>query len=177
MEEDVVRDIDVLCEAYYRDVYQFCLYFTNNKNDAEDLTQETFVKVLNGLSHFHHRAKVKTWILSIAKNTAIDHYRRKKIIKFLPEIFINERMTESGVPDEVYRVKEEWQEVEIALISLKPLYRNVIILKGIQELSNKETAEILGCNETKVRVTFHRAIKQLHTKLSMPERGYFHHGR
>ncbi|MBU9711214.1 RNA polymerase sigma factor [Bacillus tamaricis] len=168
-----MEDIDSLCEIYYRDVYQYCLYFTNNKSDAEDLTQETFMKVMKALPTFNHQSKVKTWIISIAKNTAIDHYRRKKIVKFIPDLFLSKEITKEGLPESELYMKEDWQEVVDALTSLKPAYRNVIILRGIQEVSIKETAEILNWKESKVRVDYHRAIQQLQSILSPTERGIY----
>lgn len=168
---NLVDEIESLCETYYRDVYQFCLYFTNNRSDAEDLTQEVFMKVLKALPSFNKQSKVKTWILSIAKNTAIDHYRRKKIIQFIPDVFLSKETAKDGLPEQEFQIKEEWREVTEALTSLRPAYRNVIILKGIKELSIKETAEILNCKESKVRVDYHRAIKELHDVITPDEGG------
>jgi RNA polymerase sigma-70 factor (ECF subfamily) len=63
-------------ETYFEDVYQYLLYFTNNQQEAEDLTQETFIRVFKAYRQFEYQSKVKTWIFSIAKHVAIDHYRK-----------------------------------------------------------------------------------------------------
>lgn len=169
-EKKLREEIDFICEKYYRDVYQYCLYFTNHHNEAEDLTQETFLKVLKGLKKFKNHSSIKTWVLSIAKHTAIDHYRRKKIIQFIPSLLLPSEVAIDGLPEQEVQAKENWQEIEHALHLLKPHYRNILILRGIKELSTKETAEILDCKEAKVRVDYHRAIKQLHLLLS-PQQG------
>ncbi|MDV2582404.1 RNA polymerase sigma factor [Alkalibacillus haloalkaliphilus] len=62
-ERDLFNETDLLCEQYYKDVYQYCLYFTNNRSDTEDLTKETFMKVLKALPSVNHRSKVKTWVI------------------------------------------------------------------------------------------------------------------
>ncbi|WP_062353118.1 RNA polymerase sigma factor [Bacillus kwashiorkori] len=175
--DDLINEIDWICEKYYRVVYQYCFYFTNNRDEAEDLTQETFIKVIKSLSKFRKQANIKTWILSIAKNTAIDFYRRKKIIQFIPDILLDNTISSTGQPEKELQKKEEWEEIEDALIRLKPSYRNVLILRGVQELSISETAEILNCSETKVRVDFHRALKKLNKQLTNEERRLLVNGK
>lgn len=170
MNGEFLEDIEWICETYYTDVYQYFLYFTNNRNDAEDLTQETFIKVIKRLESYKQQAKLKTWILSIAKNTAIDYYRRKKLIQFIPDLFSNQMKAKNHLPEQELEIKESWLEVENAMITLKPAYRNVLILRGIQEFSIKETAEILQCSENKVRVDYHRALKELNNKITTDER-------
>ncbi|MED1948622.1 RNA polymerase sigma factor [Brevibacillus formosus] len=64
--------------AHYQDVYYFLLHFSGNQNDAEDLTQEVFTRVLKGLAGFDGRFTLKTWLFSIAKHAAIDQHRKQK---------------------------------------------------------------------------------------------------
>jgi RNA polymerase sigma-70 factor (ECF subfamily) len=85
MKSELVR-IEELYDEYRKDVYHFSLYFTNNKQEAEDITQETFIKVMKNLHQLKDVSKKKTWILSIAKNTAIDLKRKQKLINFLPQL-------------------------------------------------------------------------------------------
>lgn len=169
-EENLAIKIDEICERYYKDVYRYCLFFTNNRTEAEDLTQETFLKILKGLKHFRNQSYIKTWVLSVAKNTAIDYYRRKKLIQFVPDLFLTNLKTTRGLPEEQLQHKEEQHQIQEALLLLKPFYRNVVILKGLQELSIEETAQILGCSELKVRVDYHRAIKKLSMIISKERR-------
>ena len=74
-----ITKIEHLYDSYHRDVYHFALYYTNSKQEAEDITQETFFKVMKQLDHLKDKDKVKTWIISIARNTAVDIHRRQKI--------------------------------------------------------------------------------------------------
>lgn len=161
-----------LYDTYLHDVYKYCLYFTNNHAEAEDLTQDTFMKVMRNLHTFKGNSSEKTWILSIAKNTTVDYFRKRKIQDFFPEIFFS-KPSPSTYDDPVNysETREEWKDIQQALTQLKPAYRNVIILRGLQELSVKETAEILQCKESKVKVDYHRALKLMQNYVSKHEEG------
>lgn len=161
-------NIEELFSNYYRDVYQFSLYFSNNVQDAEDITQETFLKAIKNIHSLKDTSKAKYWLLSIARNTSIDHLRKKKIKAFLPDLFEKTLLDEGAKSlDDYIIVKEKWEEVQLALLKLKPQYRSVMILRGIQELTTREAAEVLNCTELKVRVDFHRAVKLLKKELEL----------
>jgi RNA polymerase sigma-70 factor, ECF subfamily len=167
--------LEMLYEKYFQDVYQYVLFFTNSQTEAEDLTQETFIRVFKSYPLFSHRSSIKTWIISIAKRTAIDHYRKRKWISLLPETVANVMRSEEGNPQQLIEGKEEWDVIQTALLTLKPDYRNVVILRGLKEFSVKETADILNWKESKVKVAYHRAIKLLKEQLgSIGEGGYIH---
>lgn len=154
-------DLDELYQTYFDDVYKYLLFFTNNQNDAEDLTQETFIKVFRKFGSFQHKSSVKTWIYSIAKNIAIDYFRKKKTLSFMPDFFSKLNIADRNRTDEQLEKMDDWEGLQQALLKLKSDHRNVIILRGLQEMSTKETAEILGWTESKVKVTYHRALKEM----------------
>ncbi|WP_232214190.1 RNA polymerase sigma factor [Bacillus sp. SG-1] len=158
-------------ETHFQDVYHYLLYFTNSQSDAEDLTQDTFIRALKNYEQFEQRSSVKTWILSIARRTAIDHYRKRKVISILPDIIAHLGKSNEGNPDIELDQTNDWETLQKALATLKPDYRNVVILRGLKEYSVKETAEILNCKESKVKVDFHRAIKLLKNQLSKSSEG------
>ncbi|MDQ0233196.1 RNA polymerase sigma factor [Metabacillus malikii] len=153
--------IEEIYELYYRDVYKFLMCFTGNQNDAEDLTQEVFMKVIKSLSNFNNQCKLKTWIISIAKHTAIDHMRRKKFSIIFKEIFFNQIPSNKKTPYEILQYSENIKHLYEAIYRLKTKYRTVIILRGINEFSIKETAEILCCSESKVKIDYHRGLISL----------------
>lgn len=160
-------------KEYLHDVYQYCLYFTNSQSEAEDLTQETFMKVLKNFHTFQGHSSAKTWILSIARNTTIDYFRKRKIQNFLPELFSTITPSKYGSPEACYVDMEEWEDLQLALLKLKPDFRNVVILRGLKELSIKETAEVLNWKESKVKVDYHRALKHLQKYISKNKEGGF----
>ncbi|QOY37934.1 RNA polymerase sigma factor [Anaerobacillus isosaccharinicus] len=165
--------IQQLYDDYLEEVYQYCLYFTNNQSEAEDLTQDTFIKVMKNLHSFQGKSSAKTWILSIARHTTIDHFRKRKVSDFLPELFSRFSATPYGIPEAQLDHLEEWEQLQWALLKLKPDFRNVVILRGLKELSIKETAEVLNWKETKVKVDYHRALKQLQNYISKNKEGGF----
>ena len=164
--EDLEDKIIEIYRQHYLDVYRFLICFTGNQNDAEDLTQEVFIRVLNNLSNFT-TGSLKTWIFSIAKHAAIDHYRKKKFYSIFKEGFFKKMASTEKEPNELIEQNEIKRLVHTAISKLKPNYRAVVILRGINEFSIKETAEILQCSESKVKVDYHRALKELKKKLRM----------
>ncbi|RFB13478.1 RNA polymerase sigma factor [Bacillus sp. HNG] len=164
-------DIEKIYDMYYRDVYHFALFYTNNRQEAEDITQETFIKVMKNIGSLQNQERMKTWIFSIAKHTAIDLKRKQKFIQFLPD-WIYEKESGEATPEKKAIQKNDWEELQEALIQLKPTYRSMIILRGLKELTIKETAEIMGCSERKVRVDYHRAIQQMKKHVQVHEEGW-----
>jgi RNA polymerase sigma-70 factor, ECF subfamily len=168
---DKELDINEIYDCYYRDIYHFALYFTNNKQEAEDITQETFIKIMKSIGSLKDPAKLKTWILSIAKNTAMDLHRKRKFVSLFPD-WVFEKEKDSFTPEDRLIQKGEWNELQNAMLKLKQQYRTVVILRGLKELSIKETAEILGCSETKVRVDYHRALQLLKKQILLNDEGW-----
>ncbi|RZT15520.1 RNA polymerase sigma factor [Fictibacillus sp. BK138] len=171
--DDLTTRIDNIFHRHHLDVYRFLITFTGNRHEAEDLTQEVFIRVLNSLQTFKGEdSKLKTWIFSIAKHVAIDQHRKKKITS----IFFNERglnslpSVEKG-PTDLVEDDEMKTIVYKAVSRLKPIHRTVVILRGINEFSVRETAQILNCTEAKVKVDYHRALKELKKKLNYDIKG------
>lgn len=167
-EESVESQVQSMYHLYARDVYQFLLYFTGDRNDAEDLTQEVFMRLLKSLPRFEQRAHVKTWLLSIAKHVAVDHYRKRKWYTFFAEPFWKRIPSSEQTPDSIIVAQADWAICEEALQKLKPQYRMVVILRCLKELSIRETADVLGWSEAKVKVDYHRALKMLQDLLRVP---------
>jgi RNA polymerase sigma-70 factor (ECF subfamily) len=136
------------------------------------LTQEVFIRLLDVLPAYDPgRASLKTWILSVSKNVAIDHYRKKRFQLLFADKLLKRMPASEGVPEAVLDAKEQERLIEETLQRLKPQYRMVIILRCIKGYSIKETAEILECSEAKVKVDYHRGLKILQEKLRFPSKG------
>jgi RNA polymerase sigma-70 factor (ECF subfamily) len=163
----------VISEWFYQysnDIYQYFLYrLSSTHHDVEDLVQEVFIRALKGLHHFKGEAAPKTWLYSIARNVAIDALRKKKRDKwkwFLS--FDNNPVREEGTdvtPEVLYFITEEQKDLITAIRSLKESYQEVLIMRGIKEMSVQETAAVLGWTENKVRSTLHRAKSALQAQL------------
>ncbi|WP_251554588.1 RNA polymerase sigma factor [Neobacillus muris] len=154
---------------YEKDVTHFLVYYTGT-TDVEDLVQETFLRAFRGFNHYKKEAAPKTWLISIARNTAIDFYRKKSIWQKLKERLDQEPSSPSGFQtEELLLKKAEYAKLYDAIHELRPNYRDVVLLRGIAELSPYETAQVLGWTENKVNVTFFRAVKKLNERLKEGE--------
>ena len=145
-------------------IYRFIFFRVGNKEDAEDLTENVFVKIWKNISSYENKGlPFEAWAFRIARNTVIDFYRTKK-----QKITLTDNIKET-VADE----KETHEELlhnqmlkEVIFSKMKSLpdsYREIIILKFIEEKDNKEISEILEKPEDQVRVLQSRALKALKT--------------
>lgn len=162
---DTEHAIRTIYRQHFKDVYHFIVSFTNNQDEAEDLTQEVFIRLFKSLPTFQGESGLRTYIFSIARNVAVDHYRKVKRRMILGEVFTKFIPASGKNTEEIVEQRESISEVHTALNELKPKYRLVIILRGINEFSICETAKIMRCSETNVKVTYHRALKHLREKL------------
>lgn len=148
-------------QQYSNDLYQFLIYYLGS-TDVEDLVQEVFIRAIKKMDSFEEKSSPKTWLFSIARHIAIDEMRRKQRARIKNLILMgNQETQETKTPESLLNLNETNKDLYNAIQQLKKNYRDVIILRGIKELSVEETAEILNWKEVKVRLTFHRAIKAL----------------
>ncbi|MGX6441691.1 RNA polymerase sigma factor SigX [Neobacillus sp. K501] len=154
-----------LYRKYHHELFNFLFYMVHNREQAEDLVQEVYIRVLKSYTQFKGESSEKTWLIAIARNVAIDFFRKQKGWK---ERTINKLKIEDlpikdqrPIPEEMVYQLEEKQFMYHCLEKCSLDQKSVIILRYIQELSILETAQVLGWKESKVKTTQHRAIKQL----------------
>ena len=145
-------------------------------NDAEDIAQDVFDKVNSRLGRFKGKSKLSTWIYRIATNTAIDRSRSaayKQAAKQIsieddadndPQSFQENPKTPST--DQLVIRKEMSECINEYIDSLPPDYRTVIVLSELEDLPNKEIAEILGISLGNVKIRLHRARAKLKATLN-----------
>ncbi|MDM5328497.1 RNA polymerase sigma factor [Neobacillus sp. CF12] len=175
--DNLEDSISKIYSKYYLEVYRFLVCFSGNQNDAEDLTQEVFIRVLYNLSTFKNENNLKTWIFSIAKHVAVDHYRKKRFSSIFSEGFFKQIESSNKGPNELIEQNEMKMLIHEAISKLKPKYRAVVIFRGINELPVKETSKILNCSESKVKVDYHRAIKDLKKMLNLNAEEVIRHAK
>ncbi|MCA1319322.1 RNA polymerase sigma factor [Bacillus tianshenii] len=154
-------------ELYYEysdRVYQFLMMMVGDEEIAEDLTHDTFLRVKNSLEKYRGDASHYTWIISIARHIVYDHWRKKRIIRFIP-LAASKPVADYRTPDEILQKGEEIRELYEAMKKLKTNYQEVIILRKIQELSIEETSLALGWSVSKVKSTLLRALAALKNEL------------
>ena len=140
-----------LISLYEKKIYNYCLRMTNRCEDAEDLTQEVFVRVYKSLDGFQRNSKLSTWIFRIAHNICIDHYRKAKaaVISFSQPLGPEDNRefelpSEDPTPEEEALRKEQQAFLLKSISELRPEYRTVIVLRDLQHRSYEEIAEILN---------------------------------
>jgi RNA polymerase sigma-70 factor (ECF subfamily) len=154
-----------LYEYYMPKVFRYINYQVGDMDLAEDLTSAVFEKVLTKLDSYRsNKAAFSTWLMTIARNTVIDHYRVKsrKITISIEEIF--EPASGDISPEEEVIRKEELQRLDTYLKELFPQEREIISLKFGAELNNRQIAKILDVSESNVGTKLYRAIRKLRDK-------------
>lgn len=158
-----------LYDAYHQDVFQFLIYLVKNRTLAEDLAHEVYVRVLRSYDKFAGNSSEKTWLFAIAKNVAIDHFRKQAVRQKHSLDFFDweteQLHSTTPLPEDVLQANDEFMEVQTALEHCTGDQKMVIIMRYFQELSIAETAQILDWTEAKVKTTQHRAIKFLKQQL------------
>ncbi|WJY27276.1 RNA polymerase sigma factor [Sporosarcina trichiuri] len=145
-------------------VYSYILIQVRNPHIAEELTQETFVKVVENASQFEGRSAVRTWIFRIAYTTAMNHFRQKQpLLHYLGTDFGLFGTHPSS--EEAVMLSEQEAAFYEALCKLKKNQQQVILLRHIQGFSTKDTAAILDSSESKVKMTLKRALDAFKTEL------------
>ncbi|MFD1675309.1 RNA polymerase sigma factor [Alicyclobacillus fodiniaquatilis] len=153
------ESIRSLYELYSDDIYRYARLTLRDSNDACDVVQEVFLRAFRSWDSYRQTSNSKTWLMSIARNYMFDVFRKKRTEK--SHIFLSE-IIEVAIPES----SEMSLEIEIALSRLKDTYRQVVILRHIENYSTQETAQILNWTEAKVRTTARRAIAKLREFLS-----------
>lgn len=159
-----------LYDQYHQDVFQFLIYLVKDRSVAEDLSHEVYVRVLKSYDRFEGKSSEKTWLFAIAKNVAIDYFR-KNAVRSSRAFTAFDWETEQLVspmksPESFIELNDEMGQLLEALEKCTGDQKMVIIMRYFQELSISETASILNWSEGKVKTTQHRAIKKLRDLLS-----------
>lgn len=154
-----------LYDTYHQDVFQFLIYLVKNRSVAEDLSHEVYVRVLKSYDRFEGKSSEKTWLFAIAKNVAIDYFRKNTVRAARTfDAFdweTNQLVSPTKSPESFVELNDELRELLEALEKCTGDQKMVVIMRYFQELSIAETAEILNWTEGKVKTTQHRAIKHL----------------
>lgn len=166
-----------LLRRYERPVFSLIYRMVRDRAMAEDLAQETFVKVLNALDTYRPEFKFSSWIFKIANNAAIDHLRRQRVemlsIEGRPDAGSAREQHETAIqlpdkgasPHQEVEARELGSAIEQAIGKLRPEYRNCIILRHIENLPYEEIAQILDLPLGTVKTYIHRARAELKAML------------
>jgi len=158
-------------EIYKDMIYNVCYRMLNNKQDAEDATQDVFVKASRSIHKFRGDAKLSTWLYQIAVNTSLNYARRKKIVAWLSLDFLlgkEESLLDNPQtrPDLELEKNESEALVQQVIQSLPPRQRTAVILQRYEGLSYKEIATVMNTSLSAVESLLHHAKDNLTEKLT-----------
>jgi RNA polymerase sigma factor (sigma-70 family) len=169
------KSLELLVNKYLSLVYNFTYRYVGSAADAEDIVQEVFVKVWRHLKKFDQQKNFKTWLLSIAKNTAIDFLRKKKDTPFSffdqedGNNYLEENLVDpEALPDELFDNKNLSEQLSSAIDELATNYRAILLLYYNYQFTLQEIADSLDEPINTIKSRHRRAIIQL-KKLLLPE--------
>ena len=146
--------------ASYKQLYGFLLSLTRNKEDAEDMLQNTYIKVRNGSHLYTKQGTPMGWMCRVAKNVYLDHIRKYgKLTK------VDFDLVENYVTDNENNVSEQRILLEQALASLKKEERTIVIMYIYMGMKHREIAEITGLPLSTVLSKYNRALKKMKSKI------------
>src|SRR6516165_4210897 len=149
----------------WRKVFNVAYKFVGKHDEAEDLTQDIFLKIFRALNTFDRRANFQTWIISISRNLCIDHYRsvrkeRQTIARDVDSTDLQPATTERG-PYAMAEHQALREQLRQALETLPVTLRTAVVLRDLQELSYQEIADRLGLPEGTVKSRINRGRIEL----------------
>jgi RNA polymerase sigma-70 factor, ECF subfamily len=170
--------IDQLIVRYQHRLLRYLLYLTSNREQAEDLFQEVWMRVLLRGGQFNGKARFDTWLFTVARNLVID-LRRKRTVSSLDEMFetageddrpMGLEIAAAGLsPFDWYASAEDRERLAAALLQMEPLYREVLVLRFHEDLSLEEIANVTRAPLSTVKSRLYRGLASMKPKLAQAE--------
>ncbi len=153
-------------ESHYSRSYQIASKITRNRQIAEDVAQESFVKAYRHIEQFVSCEHFVRWLTITTVNTSIDILRKNKHYLYLEDFkpLCYNLKTDQFLPEQSVLQAEEVKAMLEKVYSLSPIHSNIIYLKYYSDMSYKEISEFTGVKENTLRSRCHRALKLLHSK-------------
>ena len=163
-----------IVQKYHRRIYNICYRFAGSANDAEDLTQEVFIKMYRTLNTYDvERGAFMTWVTTMTRNLLVDHFRKTKNERITDSLEatpsehedampLSERIPDQGsTPDAGVQSRETSEAVHQALQKLSPELREAVILRDLQDMDYREIAAVLRVPEGTVKSRINRGRAEL----------------
>ncbi|MBI5282296.1 MAG: sigma-70 family RNA polymerase sigma factor [Candidatus Solibacter usitatus] len=156
-----------LVKAHTRRVYSICYRFTGRESEAQDLTQDVFLRVFKSVKSFRAgEGSFGVWLARLTRNLLIDHYRRTKMERVTDSIeeqlpMLEERTAIEARTDAILAGREASEALQGALARLSPELRETVVLRDLEELEYREIAQVLGAPEGTVKSRLNRGRAEL----------------
>jgi RNA polymerase sigma factor (sigma-70 family) len=156
---------DAIVQRYRRKVFNVAYKFVGGHEEAEDLTQDIFLKIFKSLATFDRRANFQTWLISVSRNLCIDHYRSVRLERLTIDRHVdpNELSPVAHGPGPIAAIEQKDRVVLLreALSALPDTLRRAVIMRDLQELSYQEIADQLKLPEGTVKSRINRGRTEL----------------
>lgn len=160
-EKTVNYGFNLLMDKYQEKVYWVIRRMVIDHSTADDIAQDTFVKVWKNIDSFKGDAKLYTWIYRIATNEALNHLRKKKRRFFLPIGDVEHELASSLESDSYYSGDEIQLKLQKAILTLPEKQRLVFNMKYFEEMKFKDIAEIMDVSVGGLKANYHHAVKKI----------------
>ena len=155
-----MQDFEEIYKNYYSQVYAYIRKLCADENLAEEITQETFFKVLKSINSYRGDCKLSVWICQIAKNTYLTYLKKQNKFTDFPQEIASEESFEQEILN-----KDTAMQIHQILHKLEEPYREVFYMRTFAELSFADIAKVHAKTESWARVTYHRAKMRIKEEL------------
>jgi len=156
---------NLLIRKYQKKIYWHVRRIVIDHDDANDVTQNVFIKVWKGLGNFRADSKLFTWLYRIATNESLTFLKQKRTRFFIPMVDIEDRLTNSLEDNEYFSGDEIQLMLQKAILTLPKKQRVVFNMKYYDEMKYEEMAEILGTSVGALKASYHHAVKKIENYL------------
>jgi RNA polymerase sigma factor (sigma-70 family) len=156
---------NLIVRKYQERLYWQIRKIVINHDDADDVVQNTFLKVWVGLQNFREDSQLYTWLYRIATNEALTFLKRKKTKFFLPIIDLEQQLSNSIESDSYFDGNELQAKLQKAVVKLPEKQRLVFNMKYFEEMKYEDMSEILGTSVGALKASFHHAVKKIEKSL------------
>jgi RNA polymerase sigma-70 factor (ECF subfamily) len=167
--------LDVLIERNQHRLMRYLVHLTGSNETAEDVFQETWLRVIERSGQYNGSSKFETWLFAIARHLVIDRYRKRSRSRSEPweESDLREERSETSQsepnPFEVVASHEEARSVASAVLRLEPFYREVLVLRFQEDMKLNEIASVVGAPLPTIKARLYRALDALRSSLGEAE--------
>lgn len=161
-----MKSLELVIRRFRPLVFRTALRIVCSTDEAEDITQETFIRVWRHAGRYDSRYSIRTWLYRIASNLALDHLRRRRLFRIrLPDV-ITGRAGNAGIPEEKSAeekliMDEDWKAFIRISEKLSPKQRLVLTLRDIEGLDTEQVAEITGMSADQIKSNLFQARRKV----------------
>ncbi len=154
-----------MLKAYQKPIYYFVRRMVLNHDDADDLTQNTFIKAWKALEGFRGDSKVSTWLHTIAYHEAIHFISSKHQVGRVPLDQVQHQLHQTLANDDLYSGDEIQRKLQVAIATLPEKQKAVFIMKYFEEMKYEEMSAITGTSVGALKASYHHAVQKIEESL------------